>query len=161
MPREDLREAAQVKNARLFGEMIESMAGVVTDGPLVRLATHTVTLTLEQEAARDILLQQIGDSGFSPPSIRSLEDTHGTPLVRALIDGGALIKVTEDIAFTEPQLDEAKRLIAEGTQRIGPLTTSQIREILGTSRKYAIPLLEYLDREGFTRRSGEVRDLVR
>ncbi len=160
LPRDDLREAAQIKNARLFVEMLDAVAGIVCDGPLVRLTTHAVTLTLEQEAARDILLQQLRDARFMPPGVRSLEDTHGAPLVRALIEGGALIQLTEDIVLTGEQLEEAKHLITAATQASGPLTTSQIREILGTSRKYAIPLLEYLDRAGFTRRSGEVRELV-
>ena len=46
------------------------------------------------------------------------------------------------------------------TAREGPLRAARIKEILGTSRKYAIPLLEYLDAAGFTRRRGDVRELV-
>jgi selenocysteine-specific elongation factor len=107
-----------------------------------------------------VLLEQLSGSGFSPPSLTSLIDTHGEPLVRALLDAGVLVKISEGFVLSAFQLEYAKRLIAEGTQREGPLTAARIKELLGTSRKYAIPLLEYLDAAGFTRRRGDVRELV-
>ena len=117
-------------------------------------------LSLEEETARDVLLEQIRATGFSPPSLTSLIDTHGDALVRALIDSGELVKIGDNFVLSAKQLDRAKQLIAEGATREGPLTAARIKELLGTSRKYAIPLLEYLDAAGFTRRRGDLRELV-
>lgn len=127
---------------------------------MLRLASHAVALSLEDETARDVLLEQIKDSGFSPPSLTSLIDTHGEPLVRALLDSGVLIKIGDNFVLSATQLERAKQLIAEGAAREGPLTAARIKELLETSRKYAIPLLEYLDAAGFTRRRGDLRELV-
>jgi selenocysteine-specific elongation factor len=161
VPREDVREAADVKNARLFAEIVDAIGErVVADGPLLRLATHSVVLTLEQEAAREVLLDQMEDAGFKPPGLQALTDTHGDPLVRALLDAGTLVKIADDIVFTAHRLEEAKRLIAEAAARDELLTASHVREVLETSRRYAIPLLEHLDASGFTRRRGDVRELV-
>ena len=159
--RDEVREAADVKNARLFAEIVDAIGErVVADGPLLRLATHTVVLTLEQETARDVLLGQMEDAGFKPPGLQALIDTHGESLVRALVDAGALVKIADDIAFTAHRLEEAKQLIADAAARDELLTASHVREVLDTSRKYAIPLLEFFDASGFTRRRGDVRELV-
>ncbi|MGZ4138540.1 MAG: selenocysteine-specific translation elongation factor [Actinomycetota bacterium] len=161
VPREDLREAAEVKNARLFTEIVESLADrIVAEGRLLRISTHTVMLSLEEETARDVLLEHLAASGFSPPPLSSLIDTHGEPLVRALLDAGVLVKIKDDFVLSATQLERAKILIAEGAEREGPLTAARIKELLGTSRKFAIPLLEYLDASGFTRRRGDLRELV-
>ena len=161
MPASDVRDAIGLANTRLFTELVESMTDrIVADGPVLRLATHTVMLSLEEEAARDVLLEQLHDSGFSPPSLTSLSDQHGEALVRALMDSGALVKIGDNFVLSATQLELAKQLIAEGTAREGPLTAARIKELLGTSRKFAIPLLEYLDAAGFTRRRGDLRELV-
>jgi selenocysteine-specific elongation factor len=160
MPAQDAREAAGIANGRLFAEVVESMDDVAADGPLLRMATHVVALSLEDEAARDILLEQLRASGFSPPTLTSLIEQHGEALVRALIDAGALVKINEWLVVSSEQLDDAKRRIAECTALEGPLTAARIKELLGTSRKFAIPLLEHLDATGFTRRRGDVRELV-
>ncbi|HEV2685727.1 MAG TPA: SelB C-terminal domain-containing protein, partial [Actinomycetota bacterium] len=161
MPVADAREAAGITSQRLFTELVESMADrIVIEGPLVRLAAHVVTLSLGEQSARDVLIQQLDESGFSPPSLTSLIDTHGEPLVRALIDSGVLVKIGDNLALSATQLERAKQLIAEGAAREGPLTAARIKELLETSRKYAIPLLEYLDAAGFTRRRGDLRELV-
>jgi len=161
MPAADLRDAIGTANARLFTELLESMSErVVAEGPMFRLSTHAVTLSLGDEAARDVLLEQIHEAGFSPPSLASLIDTHGEPLVRALLDSGVLVKIGDNFVLSATQLERAKQLIAEGAAREGPLTAARIKELLGTSRKYAIPLLEHLDATGFTRRRGDLRELV-
>jgi selenocysteine-specific elongation factor len=161
IPVGDAREASGVQNARLFAEIVESMSDrIVAEGPILRLTEHVVTLSLEEEGARDVLLEQLSASHFSPPSLNSLIETHGEPLVRALLDSGVLVKISDDFVLSAFKVEHAKQLIAEGAAREGPLTAARIKELLGTSRKYAIPLLEFLDAAGFTRRRGDLRELV-
>jgi selenocysteine-specific elongation factor len=78
-------------------------------------------------------------------------------LISALIDTGDLVKITPVMVFTQDSVERAKQLIADAARSDHAFTTSRLREILGTSRKFAIPLLEYLDATGFTRRDGDVR----
>ena len=160
-PRDDVRARAGVSDQRLFNEIVEAMGDVVVaDGPLLRSAEHEVVLNVEQNAARDVLLGQMSDAGSTPPSMRDLIDTHGEPLVRALLDDGTLVRIIDDMVFTAAWLEDAKRTIAELIERDGPQTTAALKAALGTSRKYAVPLLEFLDGTGFTRREGDRRVLA-
>lgn len=161
MPREDARRAAAVEDARLFSELVEALAGRVgSEGATLRLAAHRVTLSPEQDAARAALERELSEAGFAPPPLAELARRYGERLVRALIDGGDLVQVAADIAFSREGLARAREHVAAAIRREGPLTTSRLREVLGTSRKYAIPLLEHLDGTGFTRRRGDLRELA-
>ena len=158
MDREALRRAGGPGDARLFDEVLAAMgAALAQEDTIVRLASHRVTLPPDLEAAREKLLAELDAAGFSPPPLAELAARYGAPLLKALVDAGELIKVSPDIAYAATRLGDAKRLIADAAGREGPLTASRIKQVLGTSRKYAIPLLERLDADGFTRRDGDVR----
>ncbi|MCL4442086.1 MAG: SelB C-terminal domain-containing protein, partial [Firmicutes bacterium] len=70
---------------------------------------------------------------------------------------GALVKVAEDIYCHSSSLEEAKKRLAGFFHSRGEITVGEFRDLLNTSRKYALPLLEYFDREKVTRRVGDVR----
>jgi selenocysteine-specific elongation factor len=156
MTSDDARRAAGLHDARLFGEIVEHAPGrLAHDGPLLRLASHAVRFSPEQEAARAKVLGAA--SGFAPPGFAELQRAHGGKLLAALVDCGDLVKLSSDMVFSRASIEDAKRILSDAVAAEGPLTASRIRELLGTSRKYAIPLLEYLDATGFTRRDGDVR----
>ena len=160
MPREEARTAAGFADARLFSALAEALADrIASDGPLLRLTSHRVTLSPEHQAARDRALGTLRAAGLAPPPLKELVASHGAALVSALADGGEIVKVSDGIAFARERFDDAKRVIAAAIADEGPLTASRIRELLGTSRKYLIPLLEHLDATGFTKRSGDARVL--
>jgi selenocysteine-specific elongation factor len=108
---------------------------------------------------RDRLLQELSDAGASPPTIAQLGAAYGGDLVRALIRSGDLVQVSPDFAYpagwVERVKDALRKLIAES----GPFTVAQFRDLVGTTRKYAVPFLEYLDRTGFTTRKTDLRSL--
>jgi selenocysteine-specific elongation factor len=160
MPRGETRTAAGFKDPKLFSALVDALGDrIASDGPMLRLISHRVTLSPEHEAARDRAIGTLDAAGLAPPPLKELVASHGAALVAALVDGGEIVKVTADIAFARDRFDDAKRAIAEAVRDEGPLTASRIREVLGTSRKYLIPLLEHLDATGFTKRSGDVRVL--
>jgi len=160
MPREEARTAAGFKDAKLFSSLSEALTDrIASDGPLLRLTSHQVTLSPEHQAARDDALRTLRAAGLAPPPLKELVTSYGAALIAALADAGEIVKVSADIAFARDRFEEAKRAIARAVGDEGPLTASRIRELLGTSRKYLIPLLEHLDTKGFTKRSGDVRVL--
>src|SRR5207244_3780760 len=111
----------------------------------LKLATHRVALSPEHERARATLHEELAAAGFAPPPLSELRKHYGDAIVRALIDSQELVKIANDLVFGAAQLDSAKEKIADAIAREGPLTAARIKDVLGTTRKYAIPLLEYLD----------------
>ena len=76
-----------------------------------------------------------------------------------LEDAGMIVAVDEDLYFHRDALQAAKALIREYLEHNGSITVGQARDLLGSSRKFVIPLLEYFDAEGFTLRKGNERIL--
>jgi selenocysteine-specific elongation factor len=159
MPREEARTAVRI-GADLFAALVSALDGrVAEEGPFLRLTSHSVTLSPEQSAVRDRLVADLDAAGLQPPSLGELEQMHGAALVNALVETGALVKFSTDLALSAARYAETKERIAAAIRVEGPLTASRVKELLGTSRKYVIPLLEHLDAAGFTRRNGDLRTL--
>ena len=137
--------------------------GVVVREPTgVRLPDHTVTLDAEQKAARDALLAALDATPFTPPALSDAAERAGVSpaLLGEMESAGQLVRLTGDIAMTTPAIERATTLLREAEQQLGPLTASQARQVLGSSRKYVLPLLEELDRRGITRRRGDTRTVA-
>ena len=71
-----------------------------------------------------------------------------------------MVQLTDDLYMHQQALQSIREQLSERLAGGGGLTVSQIREALQTTRKYAVPLCEYFDRIGFTRRDGDVRVLA-
>jgi selenocysteine-specific elongation factor len=160
MPREEARVAAGIGEPKLFAALLDASGDVTEEGTLVRLASHRVTLSPEDQAARAELVRALDEAGYAPPPLADLAAKHGARLVEALIEAGDLVKISRDLALSRGRYDQAKGSIAASIRADGPAPASRIRDVLGTSRKYLIPLLEHLDAAGFTKRSGDLRTLA-
>jgi selenocysteine-specific elongation factor len=146
-------------DARSFDEVVEHLAeqGVlVADASAVRTPDHVPDQGGPQ---RDALLQSLDEAGFSPPPVPELHRLFDPALVRALVRTGELVQVAPDLVYRAAGLQRLKELLAAAIEGSGPVTVAQFRDLVSTTRKYAVPLLEYLDRIGFTRRQGDVRVL--
>jgi selenocysteine-specific elongation factor len=161
MPREQARAAIRIGDAEIFASLVVALDGSVTaEGPVLRLTTHSVTLSPEHSAARDRLVAELDAAGLQPPALKDLERAHGSALLKALLETGELVRISNDFAFTANRYARAKEQIAGAVHSNGPITASQVKTLLDTSRKYVIPLLEHLDSVGFTRRNGDTRTLA-
>ncbi len=104
------------------------------------------------------------ENSFSPPSLEEVKVKFPTQekeveqMIYRLINEKILLKIGSSY-FHREAIEKAKKIIGEEIKARGPLTASEIKEILGSTRKYVIPLLEYLDRQRFTRRVGDKRQL--
>ena len=136
-------------------------------GSMVALAGFKPVLTPQLEQ----LLKKIADSylanKFQPPMWNELYPTLGVnelqaeELLRYLQGRGDLVKVAEDIYFHKKAIEEAKDLIASHIKAKGPVQLAEVRDLLGSSRKYVLPLLEYFDQLKFTRRVQDKRILYK
>jgi selenocysteine-specific elongation factor len=99
------------------------------------------------------LVATLDAAPFSPPDASTLE---ADALVSALVRHGTLVDVA-GIVFTASGVDRARELVREYLATHETITVADARDLLASSRKYVVPLLEHFDREGVTRRRGDVR----
>ncbi len=159
MPLSELSEVLGIDRS-IFGELSSGLtrAGVIArEGNVVRLTSHADALTPEQRSAADKALQVLRTAHASPPSLKELGLSYD--LARAMARTGELVMLTADIAYPADVLDDLRSRVVGLIGSEGPATVSKIREALGTSRKFALPLLASFDAEGITKRDGDVRDL--
>jgi selenocysteine-specific elongation factor len=141
----------------LADALVERLAAdgtVVRDATAVRLPTHRVSTAGSDEADR--LVAAVAEAETAPPTIRELAEAgFDRELVTAVCREGRLVRIGPDLVMTPSMVERAVRFIRDA----GPAgrTVSAVREALGTSRKYTVPLLEHLDAKGVTRRVGDVR----
>ncbi len=132
----------------------------------VALAGHGPQLTANERKLLDEILAKYRDAAFQPPSVQevkaqTVKNQSSVPQLIALAaSDGDLVKLSNELYLHSEHAESMKRLLREAFATQPTLTVSQIRELLGTSRKYAVPLCEYLDRIGFTRRDGDERRLA-
>ena len=105
------------------------------------------------------LLQELEAAGASPPTIQQLTSRHKPEMIRALVRSGELVQISPNQVFPAGFLNKIKAQVIEQVHKAGPFTVADFRDMVSTSRKYAVPLLEYLDQIGFTQRTGDLRML--
>ncbi|HJP64939.1 MAG TPA: SelB C-terminal domain-containing protein, partial [Actinomycetota bacterium] len=135
-------------------DRLAATGAIARAGTAVRLPTHAASTSGREDADR--LIEAVRAGGSSPPSVRALaQQGFGRDLVDAACADGRLVKVSPDIVVTPGLIAQAEGVVRAS----GPagITVSDFRQALGTSRKYALPLLEYFDARGLTLRRGDVR----
>jgi selenocysteine-specific elongation factor len=173
LPRETLRErhfahaAPEVFRAVLA--QLEKSGALVADKEIVRAASHSLALSPADAALKERLEKVYTEARLEAPTFdEALERAgdartpreHGRKLLQLLIDAGALVRVTGDLFFHRAALDHLREQLREYAATHEPerlIDVAAFKDLAGVSRKYAIPLLEYLDRERITRRAGDKR----
>jgi selenocysteine-specific elongation factor len=142
--------ACGVDVARLRSAL-ETEPALVVEHDLVRDAARAAITT--DPAARD-LLAALSSKPLAPDAPRDLGADPA--LVRALLRAGELVDL-DGVIFTAAAVDQARTLIAAAVRDRGSLSVAEIRDLLGTTRKYVIPIVTRMDAEGVTRRRGDDR----
>jgi selenocysteine-specific elongation factor len=172
MPREEVRERLFVRaGAGIFDRVVGDLerAGRIGGRDRLALASHRVALSGEEEKARRTVEEAFRASGLTPPDPQAIASASGIPpdvadrVIKLLLRQRVLVKL-ETVVFHEQALARLKADMAAlkagtsaGQARIDVGT---FKQRYGITRKFAIPLLEYLDRERITRRVGDSRVLI-
>ncbi len=163
MAREELRSRTGIPGELLapaLARLAEAQT-VVEDGREVRLSQHRAALPPAEESTSLRLVQELEAGGFAPPTLAELASRYPlTPaLLEHLVAQGRLVRVSEEVVFARAAYDRAVDLLARFIRRNGSVTVAQARDLLGSSRKFVLPLLEWLDAQKITRRVGDDRIL--
>ena len=138
-------------------------SGVVArSGDAFHLPTHSATLPPTWQKEAQSLWQTITSAGLQPPTRDELEAY--SPNARAIlgfwVSTGEAVALGEGVVLPSDAFARARQTVVESLQGGKSMAAGQLREVLGTTRKYAVPILERLDKEGVTRRIGDERVLV-
>ena len=148
---------------------LEEKGKIVREKGHVRLAAHNIEISGEENLVLERLRKLYAEAKLEAPKLEDalelavagtgLKPGHGRKIFQLLLNRGELVKITEEFYFSRPEIEslvEKVKAFAAGTpDRL--IDVPKFKEIAGISRKYAIPLLEYFDRERVTRRAGDKR----
>ncbi|HKW90143.1 MAG TPA: selenocysteine-specific translation elongation factor [Candidatus Acidoferrales bacterium] len=163
------RAAARIR-PEMFQAAIAELVGAKklhVAGDLVQKAGREISLSLEEAEAKDRIAKEFETAGLAVPAVTevlaklSLDARRAQKLMQMLVREKTLIKVADGLVFHQSAVEKLRGMLADYKRRRGDkLLIATFKEMAGISRKYAIPLLEYLDRERLTRRVGDERVIL-
>jgi selenocysteine-specific elongation factor len=176
LPKEDLRSQSGTGGPRrpvpsplLFNAVLQALAAqgkVDLQGEVVRLRGHQIQLTPEETLAKEQIRAAFEKAGLAVPAAGEvlanlrIDRARAEKLLQILLKENVLLKVTEDLIFHRSALAQLRQALARRKAQSNRINVAVFKELTGLTRKYAIPLLEYLDREHVTRREGEERIIL-
>jgi len=128
---------------------------LVEDGPYLRTPGHQVVLSPQLEKQAADYLSALEREPYAPPS----DDPVDPELLAVLAEQGKVVRVNDSIVFAASAYREMSDKIVAHLKSQGSITVAETRTMFNTSRKYVLPLLEYLDQQQVTRRVGDERVL--
>jgi selenocysteine-specific elongation factor len=147
--------------------LAESHGLVRLTGGQVRHPQAAVTALLEEDTALAALGPLLEEQGLQPGTVAELAAAAGVDVgvarkaLTKLLSAGEIVRLGPELHFSARAVEEARRRIVEYLEAKGTMLAKDARDITGTSRKYIVPLLEYFDAQGVTKRDGDVRTLRR
>ncbi|HEX2271443.1 MAG TPA: selenocysteine-specific translation elongation factor [Pyrinomonadaceae bacterium] len=177
MLRETLREKVFAHSLpELFAAVLarlETSGAIVSEKDTVRLGTHSVGLS-EQDAQLSARIEQVyRDAGVEAPAIEEVmtragvtlaQRTQARKILHLLVDNRKLVRIQNEMFMHADVVEDLKRKLRAYATQHEPqrlIDVPAFKQLAGVSRKYAIPLLEYFDREQVTRRAGDKRIILK
>jgi len=171
--RETLREKSfsrlSLEIFKMTLSSLEKEEKIVAEKDFVRLSSHSHELSTEERQVREKLLKIYTEANLEVPTLENslneaakdtkLNKEHARKIFQLFLNSGEIVKVTEDFYFTKEAINNLTESVKEFASKTSDrlIDVASFKEIAGISRKYAIPLLEYFDRERITRRAGDKR----
>ena len=159
----DLRAQLNPLSPAAFDALMVDLCanGFVRAGSTIARASHRAALPPQLQSAAEKIRAALANKPFDPPSRKDLApDQHHQHALRFLIEQRQIVEIGDEIILLAESVDQMQRAVTEFISASGPATASQLREKLNTSRRVIVPVLEYFDRQGFTRRVGDERALA-
>jgi selenocysteine-specific elongation factor len=135
-------------------------------GDIVRLPGRGVEMKDEEAESKATIEQAFASAGLRVPALHDvlsglkIDRQRAQKIVTLLLREKVLMKISDDLVFHSSALEQLRQRIAQQKSKSPRIDVPQFKELAGVSRKYAIPLLEYLDRARVTRRVGDIREIL-
>jgi selenocysteine-specific elongation factor len=166
--KEELHDKLQV-STEIFSSAIEALVRekkLEVAGELVHLPGRGVVMKDDEAESKQIIEQAFLSAGLKVPSLREVlaglkvDKVRAQKIMTLLLREKALVKISDDLVFHHSALSDLRQRIAALKATTPKIDVGRFKDLTGVSRKYAIPLLEYLDRERVTRRVGDERVIL-
>jgi selenocysteine-specific elongation factor len=153
----------------LFAAAVESLARakkLELVHELVRLPGRGVEMKDEEAESKKTIEEAFAGAGLKVPALQEviaglkIDKGRAQKIVTLLLRDRVLVKISEELVFHRGALEQLRRELTGYKTKSAKIDVAKFKELTGVSRKYAIPLLEYLDRERVTRRVGDVREIL-
>ena len=164
---DELRQSWPIDKAVLQ----EIVAGLIRDGRLVEeshclaLPEHRPQVRDEDHQYLDVIESLFREGLYQPPTVPTLTEKTGASsdvvnsVLKILIEREQLVEVAHNLLFHRQAVEQARAILIEAIRQEGRLESVRFKYLLDTTRKFAIPLLDYFDRVGITRKVGHTRYL--
>ncbi len=168
MGKEELRETFAA-NADVFSEALSALVRegkVEVTGEQVRAAGRSVVMKDEEAEAKRTIEGAFSQAGLKVPALKDVlaalpvDRARAQKIMTLLLRDKVLVKLGDDLVFHRDALAGLKEKMAGYKKSAAKIDVAKFKDLTGVSRKYAIPLLEYLDRERVTRRVGDEREIL-
>jgi selenocysteine-specific elongation factor len=137
---------------------------LTAEGEAVRLSSHNVTLKQDEEDAAAKIENAFRAGGLATPAVHEVlaksgvDPTRARTLLQLMLRDRRLVRVSDELVFHASAMQSLRALLAQ--KKGQRFSVPEFKDWTGVSRKYAIPLLEYLDRDRITRRDGDLRAVL-
>ncbi len=164
MSKEEIRNHLRT-DARLFNFILTGLKDVQAEKDLLRLRDFKVELSSSEEASRVKVLELLDKGGFQPPmkeeisSSLKLEPKRLTDILSLMSKEAKVVKVNDALYLSAGVYEKMISLVSTFFKQKPEMTVAEFRDLLNTTRKYALPFLEFLDSQKVTLRTGDVRKL--
>jgi len=168
IPREQLREQRDVP-PEIFAAALDALVRqkkLEVVGELIRLPGQGVVMKDEEAESKKKIEDAFSSAGLKVPALHEVlaglkvDKVRAQKIVTLLLRDKVLAKISDELVFHRSALEQLRRIVAAQKAKSPKMDVATFKELTGVSRKYAIPLLEYLDRERVTRRVGDVREIL-
>ena len=159
MPRDTLRSKLGLSPAGFVALLTMQHGAVIAESDWVRSSSHMVSFSLEQQRLVTGLLLVMRGQPWATPLVKDCVTQVGQPVYDVLVRRRTLVQVSPDVVFLAETFDAAVQKVRDLITQNGEITAAGVRDAFGTSRKYALALLEHLDSTDVTRRVGDARVL--
>jgi selenocysteine-specific elongation factor len=166
MTKDSLRGMFKGLDPKLFELLVAQVGEIAVEREIVRLKTFSISLSEDKKILKDRILKALEQADFQPPSKDelaksvSIKPQEAGELLRIMASEKYLVRINDLIYIPAGNYDMMMDRLRNFFSTKKEMTVGDFRDMLGTSRKYALPFLEYLDSNKITLRVGEVRKFL-
>ena len=171
MSKEELRtKIIQSAKQRIYDELLDYLSSnqiIKINGQIVSLWDFEIKFTPEQEKLKNQILNIYAKNKYDPPkpkelpALLSVQEKEINQIFDALITDGKLIKVDQENVFSKDAISDAQKIMVDYLKKNGSIQLGQFRDMLGTSRKFAMAILDYFDKNKITKRIEDKEFYIR